>query len=653
MAIEAIPSQHIQHQKMRESDDYSSRVCTQLEMECCVDEIMKELGADINGRISYSDFVKRRSQLLDVKYNSDTSEECDSLSETKKPLLSEDYCQTYSFETNSNLSSAEEPAFATLPSHSSVYCEENKPIWDQRGVRVHENESSGHESWEYDSGTHDLEIDIISLHKQIEASGIEMPSNVNELLDLANRYYIESINAIKQDKRQIYDKLKSILREHDFLQKQITCLKEEKILIIKDLEKKKLKERKEYECKITELQSIIGELSHDLNYYQFLTIKEEEDDDSNDTHLENNMEINCQKSILNSNTNLKMEIKCNENEKLSENDWILFEKENTDEMTAGDDRHSNALQIDRLESRITHLETQIDLSALHLNQSKESTERLSVLLGKYESNNTALVLALNYSDKALEINELLVALLKTEIGLVLANCRAAGVGQTGNTSEEEEREEVMRIYEMANHRRKVAEELALDYLTKYCPEFDMKTNNTVVKNSITRIEPFIIDSDKDIEYMNESEKCCLNSVMDVEDMVALQDLVSIKEMNANLRSQIYTLQNENSDLVEEVIQFKTICEKNKMSKHDNENKTKQLDENKINHESMEKLTKANGNLMKELERIKKKYTIKTKKLEQKMASISHRNSAHIKILQNKISLLENEGSVRKCIETTI
>jgi hypothetical protein len=149
--------------------------------------------------------------------------------------------------------------------------------------------------------------------------------------------------------------------------------------MIKDLEKKKLKERKEYECKITELQSIIGELSHDLNYYQFLTIKEEEDPNCepiNETILENSMESDLKKSILNPNMNSKDVNNYKEKEKLLENDWIVFDsQEDTNDTTVGNDRHSNALQIDRLECRISNLETQIDLSALHLNESKESAER--------------------------------------------------------------------------------------------------------------------------------------------------------------------------------------------------------------------------------------------------------------------------------------
>lgn len=39
-------------------------VCRQLNLEDCVGEIMEQLGADENGRISYSEFLRRRMQLI-------------------------------------------------------------------------------------------------------------------------------------------------------------------------------------------------------------------------------------------------------------------------------------------------------------------------------------------------------------------------------------------------------------------------------------------------------------------------------------------------------------------------------------------------------------------------------------------------------------
>lgn len=68
---------------------------------------------------------------------------------------------------------------------------------------------------------------------------------------------------------------------------------------------------------------------------------------------------------------------------------------------------------------------------LTLEESKGYCDRLTVLIGKYESNNTALQLAMNYSEQVLEAYEVLVNLLESEKGMLLANCRAAGLGSMG------------------------------------------------------------------------------------------------------------------------------------------------------------------------------------------------------------------------------
>lgn len=89
------------------------------------------------------------------------------------------------------------------------------------------------------------------------------------------------------------------------------------------------------------------------------------------------------------------------------------------------------IEFERLTSKIDHWKSQYDLLSLNLEESKAHTDRLSVLIGKYESNNTALQLAINYSDQAIEAYELLCALLESELGVSLANFRAAGLGGFG------------------------------------------------------------------------------------------------------------------------------------------------------------------------------------------------------------------------------
>ena len=57
--------------------------------------------------------------------------------------------------------------------------------------------------------------------------------------------------------------------------------------------------------------------------------------------------------------------------------------------------------------------------------------RLTVLMGKYESNNTAMQISQAYSDQALEVAETFNTLLESQLSLLLANCRAAGLGSIG------------------------------------------------------------------------------------------------------------------------------------------------------------------------------------------------------------------------------
>lgn len=89
------------------------------------------------------------------------------------------------------------------------------------------------------------------------------------------------------------------------------------------------------------------------------------------------------------------------------------------------------VEFERLQSKIDHLKSQNDLLSLTLEESKAHCDRLSVLIGKYESNNTALQLALSYSDQAMETFGVLQTLVESDQALLLANCRAAGLGSLG------------------------------------------------------------------------------------------------------------------------------------------------------------------------------------------------------------------------------
>ncbi|XP_052833725.1 colorectal mutant cancer protein-like [Octopus bimaculoides] len=89
------------------------------------------------------------------------------------------------------------------------------------------------------------------------------------------------------------------------------------------------------------------------------------------------------------------------------------------------------IEFERLNSKIDHWRSQYGLLALNLEESKTLTDRLSVLIGKYESNNTALQLAINYSDQAIEACEVLCAVMESEHGFNLANFHASGLSGFG------------------------------------------------------------------------------------------------------------------------------------------------------------------------------------------------------------------------------
>lgn len=86
------------------------------------------------------------------------------------------------------------------------------------------------------------------------------------------------------------------------------------------------------------------------------------------------------------------------------------------------------IERERLTSRIDNLRSQNDLLTITLDESRAHADRLTVLLGKYESNNMAVQLALNFADQAQEAYDVLVALLESELSMLLSNCRAAGIG---------------------------------------------------------------------------------------------------------------------------------------------------------------------------------------------------------------------------------
>lgn len=83
-----------------------------------------------------------------------------------------------------------------------------------------------------------------------------------------------------------------------------------------------------------------------------------------------------------------------------------------------------------MKARIDHLKSQNDVLNITLTESKAHCDHLSILMGKYESNSSALQLTVTTLDMTVEALEVLVALLESELGLLLSTYRASEGGTT-------------------------------------------------------------------------------------------------------------------------------------------------------------------------------------------------------------------------------
>ncbi|CAG7828254.1 unnamed protein product, partial [Allacma fusca] len=144
------------------------------------------------------------------------------------------------------------------------------------------------------------------------------------------------------------------------------------------------------------------------------------------------------------------------------------------------------IETERLNSRLEHLRSQNDVLTLNLDDAKSHADRLTVLLGKYESNNVGHQIALSFSDQLIEAYDVLVALLESELGLLLANCRAAGIGATsggncGNGSETIEDDiDVATLLHRANENRMTAEIAARNLLIRMVESPGSENNNGIM-----------------------------------------------------------------------------------------------------------------------------------------------------------------------------
>ncbi|XP_041105065.1 colorectal mutant cancer protein-like isoform X2 [Polyodon spathula] len=242
-----------------DGDGYISRndllmVCRQLNMEGSVAEIMHQLGADEQGKISFKDFTRCRMQLVgEIRKE-----------EGELSVKSDDSCKKKKLRDR----------IASWPDSS-----ENS-LGSLSGAR---------ESWEYDSGARDLQSPDLqnqpNLQLEQQAALQKLMTQTSNLstpiggsyLELANTLHLAALASLKGDIVELNKRLQQTERERDLLEKRLGKAQCEQSHLMREHEEVQEGTTLRYEERITELHSIIAELNKKIDRLQGTTIREEDE----------------------------------------------------------------------------------------------------------------------------------------------------------------------------------------------------------------------------------------------------------------------------------------------------------------------------------------------------------------------------------------
>jgi hypothetical protein len=253
------------------------------------------------------------------------------------------------------------------------------------------------------------------------------------------------------------------------------------------------------------------------------------------------------------------------------------------------------LEIERLNCTVEHLQSQINVLLLSLEESREIAEKMCVLMGKYESNNTASQLSLSFCDKVIETYEVLLQLSESEQSCLYANCKAAGVktSLTGNPhnssyrllySDDSLKDQQGDDFEACLVRRRTAESDARSLLQKLDKDLEEQYIREQPWESVSsRSRTSSGSSNENMEFTREeetrlksyiqqlkSERLTVGSTvlvlqgihdvpepqtilspdpkLDLENAVLMQELMALKEEKAELKARNYLIEKEKKAL---------------------------------------------------------------------------------------------------------
>ncbi|XP_018327585.1 colorectal mutant cancer protein [Agrilus planipennis] len=558
-----------------DSNDLFS-ICKELNLEDSIGELMQQLGADAQGRISYEQFLRSRLALrpeIDaLKHSkhdvaSDNSQgkldqwEWDSGARDMSPIP-KSLVQKVGMYTEEDLKIQIEKSTVEqaqryeerLTELHSVIAELTKKLHQQRAMAIAEEDEASEvcTSAFDDSATCALEVSEMDppengngsdSDNKIPEISVEQPSSkLSPTSDKNSETFTNIVDSLKSE----IDNLKSqLLHAQAKIQEYEKQEKEtNKREVLKTITKRLL------ETDMDDLDpKVYSEEKADIKYGNVVSINRTSTSKTPLTKV-------AERVKLRRATDLRREINPNDLVN-SELPTAVAEHIVGDILCQCDpssEKSNGAIEMKRIISKLEHIKSQNLLLELTLNETKASCDRLALLCGKYESNAIALHLALAVSDRTIEAYDVLLALLETEIGLnenipeTFENRMAAESIALQLLKYLDEYKSTDAFFSSWQRHRFQTSNIACDHQWTSEHENRLREHVSRLKAERSNIQGTCVslESPHMEPVPTKSASTQENRKMDLEMAVLMQELMSLREDRAELIAKLFTLDKEKS-----------------------------------------------------------------------------------------------------------
>ncbi|SPP80505.1 blast:Colorectal mutant cancer protein [Drosophila guanche] len=317
--------------------------------------------------------------------------------------------------------------------------------------------------------------------------------------------------------------------------------------------------------------------------------------------------------------------------------------------------------------KMEYLKMRNTILAMTLDESKEHTEHLYLLCGKYESNAVALQLALNCSDRAIEAYDVMLALLETKLALLID--KSAAAEESRRSVEAVAKHLLARLDSEKNvcenslgpwqHNINLGGEDDPKSARPWCTDDDNRLRNHVskLKGRRSTVQHTIVNLESPFSDVYERKRLALEkgheykkSPIDLDTAVIMQELLELQDENIELKTKINEAEQdrqhskdrvailhlanrvsyseaEHSALTEqqlvEALTRETELKGRLQTLLGNFTATQRASEEKYEElqQSVRELQQSNHNLGQMLEASRRKYQARVNKLEQRIADL--------------------------------